>query len=287
VRLLSSNVSGSQPLPANGSIQLAFDRLLLPASITRQTFVLLVSDPPAPSYDPVTRVVTVTPTAPLVAGKDYELRIVAPQSESDPYGLRAIDGALLDPRSPSVIVFQAAASGTLTTAPAVDFCRDVFPIFATCNAGGCHGTPAPAAGLALNTAEAIAATAIGRVAVGANQGPRAVPTPPGRLFGEDMAVVDPGSGGVGNPATSWLLYKLLLAAPSGAPPLFPYDRAQWQPLSDAERLVLGTFVTGREMPYPTNPSRVPAAPGLSIDQMEKISVWIAHGATVPSACPGG
>lgn len=286
MHIVSANVSTTQPLPTNGVIQLAFDRLLSPASITRQTFILPVTPPILPSYDPVTRIVTLTPLAPLAAGQ-YELRIAAPQSDTDPNGLRAIDGAdTLDPPSASVIAFQVTGSGSVTTPPKKDFCVDVAPIFkSSCiTAGLCHGGSLPAAGLALTSAMEVSATAIGRVANGANTGPHAAPVAPGRAFGQDMPLVDQGTGGAGNPGDSWLIYKLLLAElPDGGAAVGP-SPVQWQPLSESERSVLANLVPGREMPYPATPTTATAT-GLSATDMETISLWIAQGATVPAACP--
>jgi hypothetical protein len=88
IHLVSANIGQNQPLPANGRIELGFDRLLLPASITRQTFVLSnaggnMAYTPTIAYDPVARIVTITPlTDPaqaLVSGQNYDLVILGPQ----------------------------------------------------------------------------------------------------------------------------------------------------------------------------------------------------------------
>lgn len=218
MHLVAANVSSSQQLPANGVIELAFDRLLLPSCITRQNFILQGNTlTPTIAYDPVARVVRVTPTDPLTPGQTYSIAIASPQNAGDPNGLRAIDGATLDPGSPALIEFEVTAA--LTPAPplppTIDFCNDVFPTFSACGLSGCHGTGLglPAAGLLLTTPDGITQTAIGRVAHGANTGPRAAAQPPGLLFGEDMPIIDPGTGGTGNPGDSWLLYKMLMAVP--------------------------------------------------------------------------
>ena len=221
MHLVAANVSSTQQLPANGIIQLAFDRLLLPSCITRQTFVLEMNTiTPTVAYDPVARVVTITPPASaLTPGQTYTIGIASPQNAGDPNGLRAIDGAMLDPGSPAIIDFQVtnAASASPPAPPTIDFCNDVFTTFSTCTGSGCHGSTLPAAGLLLTTAEGVAQTAIGRVAHGSNTGPRAAAQPPSLLFGEDMPIVDPGNGGAGNPGDSWLLYKMLMAVPGPDP----------------------------------------------------------------------
>jgi hypothetical protein len=224
VHLVATNLASKQ-LPANGTIELAFDRLLLPSCITRQTFQLgdLAGNAltPTVAYDPVSRVVTITPLSPLTPGQDYEIGIASPQSSADQNGLRAIDGATLAVGSTNRVGFQATvATSASVPAPTVDFCNDVFtPVFGTCGGNGCHGTAFPAAGLLLTTVAGVAQTAVGRVAHGSNQGPRAAPSPAGLHFGEDMPIVDPGTGSGGDPADSWLLYKMLMAVPeAGAGP---------------------------------------------------------------------
>ena len=282
IQVIASDVSGSQPLPANGSIHLAFDRLLLPESISRQAF-LLSNATSTISYDPITRIVTIKPTAPLVVGQSYTLEIAAPQSPTDLTGLRAIDGATIDPKS-SVFAFQAAAETAPPPPPTtVDFCNDVAPIFLNCTQATCHTGSLPPAGLDLSANDRMQATAIGRVAEGSNQGPAAQAQTVGLRFGQDMPIIDPGTNGAGDPSNSWLIYKLLLArVPPGSLMAGPFP-VMWQPLSDAERTVLATYVTGREMPFPT-PARAETNVGLSTAQMETLSQWIAQGAGIPMTC---
>jgi len=314
VKLVASNITGSN-LPTAGRIELAFDRLLAPLSITRQTFVLTDKRgtffAPAVEYDPVARVVTITPDKQLQDQQFYQLLIAAPQSPTDMNGLRAIDGATLDPSVNPKIVFQAAANAPMQPVPpTVDFCKDILPLFSNCNGAGCHaGGVQSAAGLILSTPQTIAATAVGRVSQEANTGPRAVAQPPGLIFGIDMPILDPGAGApaAGDPADSWMLYKLLMAAPTAqatitqppycdggmpAPPTMgPMHSIAWQPLSDDERARLANLVPGREMPFPTNVS----APlnqntrALTVDELELVSRWIGQpraGGTplVPATC---
>jgi hypothetical protein len=372
VHLVAANVSKSQPLPANGSIQLAFDRLLSPASITRQTFILDMNAlTPTVAYDPVSRVVTITPLAPLIPGQTYQIAIASPQSSRDVNGLRSIDGATLAPGSINRIDFLASPATTPPQGPPpINFCTDVFkPVFSTCNKTGCHGGTLPASGLLLGTPDGVAQTAVGRVARGSNTGPRSLPQPPSLLFGEDMPLIDPGTGGAGDPGNSWLLYKLLMAQPTGGapscdagaammatdsgpsvdatveasagaeagsesgvesgsdgsmeaandapadspgeagasdagedagtdaapamPPPMPTGPANvsnvysvcWQPITSSERATLASLIPGREMPYPTVWD-ASLATGVSIDALERVSLWIQQGATIlPGGCP--
>jgi len=228
ITLVSANIGTNKTLPANGRIELGFDRLLQPASITRQTFVLEnaggnIAYTPTVAYDPVARIVTITPltgdpSQALVSGQSYELVILAPQNGQDLNGLRAIDGATL-PQSPRRIAFSVTdATPTPPATVQIDFCRDIFPITsAKCSLSICHGAGImgnyPAAGLLLDPPSGIPATAVGRVSQGANTGPQAAATPPTLLFGEDMPIIAANGGVTGDPGDSWLMYKVLLAMP--------------------------------------------------------------------------
>jgi hypothetical protein len=315
----------AQPLPitrADGTpstIELAFDQLLLPSCITRQTFQLtdLMGNPlePSPAYDPVARVVSLTPMSRLTAGQTYRLLIATPQSPTDPNGLRSIGGATIDLSGQSdagcpggYCITFLATSGTQpdpATPHTVDFCSQIFlPILApSCGTSSCHGGSLPAVGLALNSSTGITNTAINRIAEGANTGPVAAPySAAGLIFGIDTPIIDPGTGAPagGNPSNSWLIYKLLLAPPSPCPagsvmdagpdggtdaatcnpsaPTVPstYDVA-WQPLSDDARATLANLVQGFYMPYPPGMT-------LTLDQLEAVSFWIQEGAPV-AQCP--
>jgi hypothetical protein len=222
------------PIAPTGAIEMAFDRLLSPARVFRQAFVLAdlqgnpVSPPPAVAYDPVTRVVTLTPGAPLDGGQTYRVFLLSPQNDADPLGLRAIDGATLDPSSPASIELTVspgtpggadAGAAVGPAGPTASFCTDVLPLLTTrCGSAVCHGgTPLPASaeGLRLDSPAGVSATAIGRVAQESNTGPTAAPLAPTLTFGVNMPIVDPGpaSSGTGNPSNSWMMYKLLMAVP--------------------------------------------------------------------------
>jgi hypothetical protein len=358
LHLVAANIGPTQTLPANGHIELAFNRLLLPACVTRQTFVLedvgmTIDLQPLVGYDPVARIVTITPSqgSPLLPGQTYKLVITTPQGANDVNGLRAIDGALLDGPSTRTIAFTADAPSPVTpTTVNIDFCRDIYPIFSQkCSLPSCHvGTgsesmPTSAAGLALDDPSYISKTAVGRVAQGANTGPRSVPAAPSILFGEDMPIID----ATGNSANSWLMYKVLLAVPtpevadagSGADasagadagssadattgdedaaaeaglsdggttdgeaadgaadagsgdggtkakpvtvPAVDVSGVHVLPFTadtDADRAVLSQYVLGLPMPYPGFP-----APNLTLDELERLNLWIAQGAAAPVTC---
>ncbi len=325
VHVVGGNILSSQALIANGRIELEFDSYLLPACITRQTFELHDLNmnylDPTVAYDPVARIVTMTPMAPLEAGQTYVVQITTPSSPADPNGLRAIDGATIDPTQ-ATIEFPVVDTGMGTPQaplPTVDFCTDVLPLLTGCAGASCHGgtPPGPAEGLRLDTPTWIQTTAVGRVSQESNTGAIAGPEPPGLHFGVDMPLIDPGdgTGSGGNPGNSWLLYKLLLAVPtpagtSGAAAAgcdggttTPTDVSglhlvAWQPSSSdlastwvGRNTSLSEYVLGREMPYPADPSAPLSqnTAALTIDQLELISRWIAQPTNtgvplVPATC---
>ncbi len=314
MHIVGQNVSASQPLVAGSPIELAFDRLLAPSCITRQTFILQDLSgnflEPTPSYDPVSRVVRLClPDSPgLQVDQTYVLTLVPPQNQADSNGLQAIDGARLDRTTSPVIEFQVIAGPAYTGPDAcgggsvVDFCSQVMPIFAgKCGGKGCHAPdPQPAAGLLMTTAQGIQATALHRVAQGANTGVTATAQTPGLLFGVDMPIVDPLA-----PGDSWLMYKLLLANPpacsstpcdAGAPGVqfnrYPTLTPEWSLLSSSERDTLSNLVPGREMPFPAagdagglpDPSQGDLEPAaLTADELDTVSTWVLQGAGIPNA----
>ena len=313
MRVVAQNASPDRPLPADGRIELAFDRYLNPASITRQTFQTTFADPKI-AYDPIARIVTITPAGPLATDLTYAVLIRSPSGPNDVDGLRAVDGATIDPLY-AVIEFPVIApAGGLPAPPPVDFCRDVLPIFASkCTTGPCHGSPpqgptgaTAAAGLSLDSPQSITATAVGRVAQGANTGPRASAQPAGAAFGVDMPIIDPGTGAGGNPANSWLIYKLLMAVPpaqsstpggsacngAAAPDAGPLHLlappALTDPVHDPARSSLRDFVLGREMPFPSNPAQPleQASAPLTLGELELITRWIAQDPRAGTASPG-
>ncbi|MEO7111540.1 MAG: hypothetical protein ABI183_13960 [Polyangiaceae bacterium] len=327
-----------QTLPADGTIQLAFDRLLLPATAVRQSFILVDANKnalePIVTYDPVTRVVSLSnPNAGggawLTPGQPYSVFLQVAKMGDDESGLRAIDGAPLSASSAGEIGFLVGAATNLVLSDSkTNFCNDVLPIFsARCSASQCHGAPTtipinantdpatrerfpdgktqPAAGLLLETSTGVQATAIGRVAQGANTGALAgTAEAQGAHFGFDMPIVDPG-----NPSNSWLMYKLLLAVPqpdaleadrdgggtgvlkntvcTGAPlPVVqPAPNTQYELMSDDERARLGNYVLGKQMPYPPDLGASPSSTdneqqNLTMPELERVRAWIAAGAVV-------
>jgi hypothetical protein len=321
VNLVAASVGPNAKLPANGAVQLQFDRLLLPITVTRQNILLLDGSgnalAPVLVYDPVARVVTLSRQEGqpwLTPDQPYKVLVHTPTG-SDDNGVRAVDGAPLAPVDAIGFLTAAEAPQPFGEPPA-SFCNDVLPIYQrSCTAPICHAAPAPstdktrfgdkglsapAAGLILQTTIGVT-SAIGRVANGANTGPRTAGSEPGRVFGVDAPVIEPN-----NPGNSWLMYKLLLAKPGdpakvpearrtkcdgtpGTAPIAPLAFAA--PLtadtpSDNERAILGDFVVGREMPYPDMGPDGPhdSNPGLTYGELERIRLWISQGAKITEEC---
>ena len=289
---------------------MAFDRPLSPLCISRQTFALHDVDgyfpEPIVSYDPVARIVSITPLESLDSAHVFEVDVRTPRNPDDLDGLRSVDGATLAQANLS-IAFSVGAEDTsgrsIPSAPTIDFCRDIFPVFSNkCGTSTCHGGPLPVEGLSLDSPGGIALTALGQVAHGANTGPTSSPQPPSLAFGVNMPIIDPGPGSpsAGNPGNSWLLYKLLmgeLAASSSTPYASACDGGKvepvstdsahvvaWDPLSASDRLTLSSIISGQAMPPPSTSADGTEQTALSEGELERISLWIASGAAVPSQC---
>lgn len=148
-------------------------------------------------------------------------------------------------------------------------------------------------GLLLTTSRGVLNTALDRAAVLANTGNVVGPgTSPRRAFPTDMPLVDRGQ-----PANSFLLYKILVRRPVSPRASFTRARCDGLPgreparlesspnyveASDEERARLGDSISGVSMPPPEHD-------GLTLDEMLRVSRWIAEGAKVDEcgACEGG
>jgi hypothetical protein len=310
-------------LPVDGVVQIAFDRLLHPASVTRQSFSMHDDSgnylEPVVTYDPVARVVTLSSNNPntstwLTAGVTYEIDIgvSAANDYTGGSGPRAIDGATLT--AAVTETFQAVTPATPTPSAdnAIRFCDDVLPVFQyRCSGGSCHAAPVgpllPAEGLILETSEGVENTAVNRTSQESNTG--ALANPPqvqGHPFGVDMGIITPG-----DPGASWLVYKVLLgqhrpidnSLDAGAPTcgggavveglqLPTPQPSATQLLPSGEQEILSQYILGNQMPYPINllptqqtpdPSTLP----MTFDEMERLRAWIAQGAVVDQCtqCP--
>jgi hypothetical protein len=308
IKIKEISVGSNRTLPADGEIQIALDRYLLPQSITRQSvFVVDAGGEPADPalitrYDPMSRTISVRGSKDvwLTPGQPYKLRFsIPPNDELDDRGLRAIDRATLDPNQPLEYAFFASDATGEKNEKTVDFCGDVLPILTMkCTLGVCHASGGgAAAGLILDNFTGVRETAVQRVANGANTNARAgQPDDPHRVFGVGMPLIDPEE-----PGNSWLLYKIELARPptvdAGAASAYicnkvpdkdevalatvdPYRFVvKVEPPSDLERAILQDHVPGREMPFPSQTQP------LTFDERQRLRLWIAQGAKM-TECGG-
>ncbi len=281
MHLVRTSVSAAQTSPADAPLVFAFDRLLNPATITRQSFSLRDAFGQAPSspivvYDPVARTVTLSNAsrgaAWLLENQPYRVVLGVPKDGADLGGVRAIDGATLE--NPVIVEFLTTRAAGVTATPTVSYCADVAPKFKAC--AGCHDAAGPDAGapymgLAMTTEDGLRASAIGRVARQLTTGARAGVQPPGAAFAVNMPIIDPG-----NPGNSYLIYKLL----SGGEPDNPDAAgdpaaALHAPLAPDEAARLREQIIGAPMPV--------NAPRLSFGELELVRAWIAQGAKLD--CP--
>ncbi len=274
-------------------------------------------DSPIVQYDPVTRVVTMSNPNPgqpwLEVGKTYEIFFPIATSEAGSFGLRAIDNATMDPATQPLGFSIAPPTGNPPASPKIDFCTDVLPLFdatytdsSFANFGGrctnrsCHGTQtgdatySAATGLVLSTPEGIRHTALGVAASETTTGGTSTSLSPQFVFPAGMPIIDPG-----NPGDSYLIYKLLLPDENGVPdaggtsrpyaacgksitPPFDYGPSNFASPDEGARLA--AHVPGRRMPWGDFDSEGHVLPGggtpLTLDEIERIRLWIAQGARV-------
>jgi hypothetical protein len=321
IHVVAANVDGHTPLPQDGVIRVTFDRYLLPLTANRQGVTLLdefgnVPDPPVVQYDPVTLSVTIQNPKPgqpwLVVGRFYKVVFPVATDDGGPFGLRAIDRATIDPATPAITFQVAPPTGSPPVDPTIDFCSDVFPIFAAarsgtsargaCSSGVCHSAGG-AQGLRLDTPDGIRETALGVEAAETTTAALSTPLPPQPAFPVGMPIIDPY-----DPGNSYLIYKLLLPdenGPSptpGAPygytackavtPPFDYGPSASFASTDEAKKRLTEHVMGRRMPYAdfdpaTEAFSTPVGTSLTLDQVERVRLWIQQGAEVDdcSQCP--
>lgn len=198
--LASDPADGEDGVDRAVAARVFFDRRVLPADVHRGRVSLASGARGAfvsPSFDPVEQVLTLALVAgPLDPTVRYRLRVE---------GLHDLDLVPMD--EPFEITFDTGTEVSAVPPAEVSF-ADVAPLFEACASAGCHAPPAPVLGLDLSSARGIRETAInvpaaqGRVGVQADEPWRGAATLAGLARIEVL-------GGVGHPARSYLLYKVL------------------------------------------------------------------------------
>jgi hypothetical protein len=293
------------PVPTNVAIELRFDRFLLPGDRLGAGLELFTGDPDAnsiallPEYDLIERVVVFRPQGALHPNTLYTAEVVT--STDTNLGFWAFDGAPLAEGAVPLRFSFSTGSGPVpvTASPVVpaETCDTMLAgPFTSC--ANCHVTQPgaetvppskyPPMGLDLSSSAGLYYTAIGHVAhqaetgdTAANQGLES----PDR-FGVQMNIVDPG-----NPANSYLMYKLLAkpenyrlaASEPGCLTGYaaPVSDGNCLPPSEDEAAALREwFVRGD--PMPKNPSTFGSAPivaSITHADLLRIGAWIATGAS--------
>ena len=284
-------------VPTNASIELRFDRFLLPSGLNWGVS-LYTGNPPANGvalrveYDLIERVVVFRPTRWLVPNTLYTVQILSYPNPGR--GFWAVDHAPLEEAAvPFRFSFSTGNGPRTAPAPAplpIDTCETMTqgPLD-TC--ASCHVTKAdahpsvPPMGLDLSSPRGLYYTAISRVAhqteTGNNAASGGLQSP--ARFGVQMNIVDPES-----PATSYLMYKLLRKAENFRPAgdcvtgyHAPVSELDCQPPSDDELVRLREWwVLGDPMPKDGTSSMGEVIPAATTrENLVRISAWIITGAT--------
>jgi hypothetical protein len=282
------------------AIELRFDRFLLPGDRISAGLRLYTGDPDAnsvalsPEYRLIERVVVFRPQRALHPNTLYTAEVV---TSTDPkLGFWAFDGAPLREGAVPLRFSFTTGSGPVQVAtppvlPAETCDTMISGPFASC--ATCHITQpgdetGPPMGLDLSSPRGLYYTAIQHVAHQTETGNSVLNQgleSPDR-FGVQMNIVDPG-----NPANSYLMYKLLAkpdnyrfeaSEPSCLTGFHaPVSDGNCQPPSADEAVQLGEwFVSGD--PMPKNPTAALGAPqtvaSITYGGLLRIGAWIASGA---------
>ncbi|MEP7051626.1 MAG: hypothetical protein ABJB12_14790 [Pseudomonadota bacterium] len=297
------------PVPTNVSIELRFDRFLLPGGGLSAGLLLFTGNKAnsiglTPEYDLLERVLVYRTDRSLQPNTLYSLQIVP--AASPPQGIWAFDGAPLVPGEvPLHMSFTTGDGPAPLPAPAplnTDTC-DTIVTGALASCASCHVTQPgdetvpptkyPPMGLDLSTSRGLFYTAIDHVAHQTETGGTAanvgLETP--LRFGVQMNVIDPGY-----PSTSYLMYKLLekpenfrldSSEPSCATGYHaPVSDGNCAPPSAAELSQLREwFVRGDPMPKNSRPfqDQMPFTAAISHSTLKRIAGWISAGAPCPEA----
>lgn len=225
---------GQTNLPVSLTVQLYFDALLDPATLSSESVLvrsgalnLAVSS----YFDPVRHAVVIRPmetaSVSFFAGyREFTRYYIETKKIYGLWGQAAPDFTSWFETGDDLLESTAMAQGTW---------QEVRPLLqARCASLGCHAPSNPVLGLDLSSAEGIAATAL-------NHKPKQLPM--SKLFAAmpDMSIIKI-EAGVGDPARSYLLYK-----------------------------IIGDMHAAGD-PMPPNP------PPLSIQEQQAVSDWVAAGA---------
>lgn len=220
---------GAEGIDREATFRVFFDRIIYPGDVHRGHFgvqsgarSVFVSG----WFDPVDRVLVVENLGdPLEAEVTYRLRVA---------GIADLDGVGMESAYETPFETGRVAVGERPRAVGWD---RVAPILSErCATESCHGASAPVLGLDLSSAEGVRTTAIGVVAEEARVGTQGDSPWHGAPTLDGLARIDV-VGGVGRPARSFLLYKVL-GDPHAAGAPMPPD----EPLSSAEIALISAWI---------------------------------------------
>lgn len=321
---LGSDCTATSPddcgVPLDATIQLRFDRYLLPSTAVRQSIKLYTGTEDVGvflqgEYDVVERVLVFNPNGALKPGVLYTFELVVPTDDDD-FGFRAFDGQPLR-EGPVPLKFDFRMAKVAASPPfgppaeAAPTCEEVVQIFkdAGCagtvchNAGGSTACPpgqgqddqtglcadVPRMGLELNWGDGLLRTAISKVAhqteVGAKTG---VPLENAPRLGIQMPIVAPG-----RPENSYLMYKLLRREESfqdqsgdlcGTRYAVGFGGGCLPPSAEEAARLRESVVRGDYMPPPGYPGLDDEQPANHRSKMRAIQAWIRAGAPADPDC---
>lgn len=224
--------AGDQEVDRAVTLRVFFDRPLLPRDVHRGTVSVRSGERSAylaARFDPIDRVIVIENLGePLDPSVVWRVRVE---------GVRDLDRRAM--REPWEIAFRTGDDATGEPEPPPPRFADVSPILSErCAERGCHGGDAPALGLDLSSPEGVRRTAIGVPAEQARVGVQDDRAWHGSSTLSGLARVDV-AGGVGRPAFSYLVYKLLGDPHALGDRMPPSDRG---PLADAELRLLARWI---------------------------------------------
>jgi len=303
------------------SVRVQFDRFLRPDSTSRQSICIQAGPNngcviSSLEYDPVDRVMVAKPMADLLPNTAYNVRLLVPTKDGPDDGVRAFDDVPLAEEARFSFTTGTATSMPTLAEPvrAADFCgAEPTPSTTLIGCSACHNAIGMGGRLNLGlggafqlktqsqgvrqTVSALVTDQTVAVETATAPNPIEVRRAGNSPFGQNMPYIDKG-----NPANSYLLYKMLIAPTSegagacvfdlreaaliagseGAPPMCASGSGgpqPWVPAGSGKPAVLGE--------YDRLFSRLVGQPmDANLPSVRAISAWIAAGANTPASdCP--
>ena len=234
----TSPAAGDWDVARNAAFFVGFDRLLLPQSVSRATVRVHSGERQAlvsVRFDPVDRMIVAVP---------FDRRRLEPRVT---YRLVVEDVRDLADRRLSdtvTVPFRTGSSLARASRPPDVAYAEVAPIFAdSCVGSGCHGGPDPAVGLDLSSPDGIRSSALGVPSSQIRAGTAGSEGAVGSVTLAGLPIIDVAAGG-GQPARSYLVYKLIGDGPILGDIMPPLDSGRPALDHAAQRLVADWILGG-------------------------------------------